>query len=75
MAAAWRRARTLHVSAGGGWSFGPLPFSDASLHEMSRAEASRSPFMRALRASDVHLAKTQGGCALWAQREQVLALL
>jgi MoaA/NifB/PqqE/SkfB family radical SAM enzyme len=66
----------VHLSAQGRLEPCPFaPFSDASLRQMSLAEALRSPFLRALRQSDVHLAETQGGCALWAQREQVLALL
>jgi MoaA/NifB/PqqE/SkfB family radical SAM enzyme len=66
----------VHVSAEGRLEPCPFaPFSDVSLRDAPLAEALRSPFMRALRESDVHLAETQGGCALWAQREQVLALL
>ncbi|NLT74088.1 MAG: radical SAM protein [Chloroflexi bacterium] len=51
------------------------PWSDRSLREVPLADALCSPFLAALRSSDVHLAETAGGCALWAHREEVTALL
>ncbi|MHB1319381.1 MAG: radical SAM protein, partial [Anaerolineae bacterium] len=51
------------------------PWSDASLRDMPLEEALRSPFMAALRESDVHLTETAGGCALWSRREWVTSLL
>jgi MoaA/NifB/PqqE/SkfB family radical SAM enzyme len=66
----------VHISADGRLEPCPFaPFSDVSVRDTSLADALRSPFLRALRESDLHLAETQGGCTLWAQREQVLALL
>ncbi len=66
----------IHVSADGRLEPCPFaPFSDASLRDMSLADALRSPFLKALRESDVHLSETRGGCALWARRDQVMALL
>lgn len=37
------------------------PWSDASLRDMPLAEALRSPFLAALRESDIHLTETAGG--------------
>ncbi|MFO7696936.1 MAG: radical SAM protein [Anaerolineae bacterium] len=51
------------------------PWSDTSLRDMPLAEALRSPFMAALRESDVHLTETAGGCALWSRRDWVTSLL
>ena len=66
----------VHLSADGRLEPCPFaPFSDVSLRTTPLAEALRSPFLRALRESDLHLAETGGGCALWAQRDTVLALL
>ena len=66
----------VHISADGRLEPCPFaPFSDVSVQDTSLADALRSPFLRALRESDLHLAETQGGCTLWAQRDQVTALL
>lgn len=66
----------LHVNAEGRLEPCPFaPFSDVSLRDMPLAEALRSPFMQALRQSDIHLSETRGGCALWAQRDRVAAML
>lgn len=66
----------IHVSASGQLEPCPFaPWSDTSLRDMPLEQALRSPFMEALRASDVHLTETAGGCALWAQRERVQSIL
>jgi MoaA/NifB/PqqE/SkfB family radical SAM enzyme len=51
------------------------PWSDTSLRTMTLADALRSPFLAALREGDLHMAETGGGCALWANRDRVEALL
>lgn len=66
----------IHISVSGQLEPCPFaPWSDTSLRDMPLEQALRSPFMEALRASDVHLTETAGGCALWAQREQVQSIL
>ncbi len=66
----------VHVSADGRVEPCPAaPFSDTSLVDMPLREALRSPFLHAIRESDVHLTELEGGCALWARREWVVSLL
>jgi len=66
----------LHISAEGRVEPCPFaPYSDVSLRRMPLHEALQSDLLRAIRESDVHLAETQGGCALWVHREWVESLL
>ena len=66
----------VHISADGRLEPCPFaPFSDVSVRDTTLADALRSPFLRTLRESDLHLAETRGGCSLWAQRDRVTALL
>jgi len=51
------------------------PFSDTSVRELSLAEALRSPLLAAIRENHGRLTETQGGCALWAERDWVRTLL
>lgn len=66
----------IHVSADGRVEPCPAaPFSDASVTRTSLRRALHSPFLRAIRESDVHLTELEGGCALWARRDWVQTLL
>jgi MoaA/NifB/PqqE/SkfB family radical SAM enzyme len=51
------------------------PFSDTSVRDTSLAEALRSPLLAAIRENHGRLTETQGGCALWAERDWVRSLL
>ena len=66
----------IHISADGRVEPCPAaPFSDVSVTNVSLRQALHSPFLRAIRESDVHLTELEGGCALWARREWVRSLL
>ena len=51
------------------------PFSDVNLKEMSLRKALQSRLLERIRTSPQHLSETQGGCALWANRDWVRSLL
>jgi MoaA/NifB/PqqE/SkfB family radical SAM enzyme len=66
----------IHISADGGVEPCPFsPFSDSNLNEVSLREALQSRLLKSIRESDVHLNGTDGGCALWENREWVASLL
>ncbi len=66
----------IHISPGGRVEPCPFsPFSDASLNDLSLKEALQSELLKAIRESDVHLSRPDGGCALWQHREWVSSLL
>jgi MoaA/NifB/PqqE/SkfB family radical SAM enzyme len=66
----------VHISARGDVEPCPFaPYSDASLLRVSLREALASPFLRLMRENHRMFAETEGGCALWKQREAVEALL
>ena len=51
------------------------PFSDVNVKEMPLKEALKSNFLKTLRESPEHLRETEGGCALFANREWVKSML
>ena len=66
----------IHISPEGRLEPCPFaPYSDTSLKTMSLREALQSEFLKQIRGSSHHLTETQGGCALWAQRDWVQSLL
>ena len=66
----------VHISASGDLEPCPFaPYSDTNLNRISLKEGLRSPFLTAMRAAHHRFAETEGGCALWKNREQVRALL
>jgi MoaA/NifB/PqqE/SkfB family radical SAM enzyme len=66
----------VHISASGELEPCPFaPYSDTNLNRISLKEGLRSPFLAAMRANHRQFAETEGGCALWKNRDQVRALL
>jgi MoaA/NifB/PqqE/SkfB family radical SAM enzyme len=66
----------VHISASGDLEPCPFaPYSDTNLNRISLKEGLRSPFLAAMRANHRQFAETEGGCALWKNRDQVRALL
>jgi MoaA/NifB/PqqE/SkfB family radical SAM enzyme len=66
----------VHISASGDLEPCPFaPYSDTNLREVSLEQGLRSPFLTAMRANHQQFAETEGGCALWKNREQVRAML
>jgi MoaA/NifB/PqqE/SkfB family radical SAM enzyme len=66
----------VHISASGDLEPCPFaPYSDTNLREVSLEQGLRSPFLTAMRSNHQRFAETEGGCALWKNREQVRALL
>ncbi len=66
----------VHISASGDLEPCPFaPYSDTSLLEVPLREALRSRFLRLMRENHAMFAETEGGCALWKNREAVETLL
>ncbi len=66
----------VHISAKGDLEPCPFaPYSDTNLLSVSLKEALRSRFLRLMRENHALFAETQGGCALWKNREAVESLL
>jgi MoaA/NifB/PqqE/SkfB family radical SAM enzyme len=66
----------VHINARGDVEPCPFaPYSDASLVRVSLREALGSRFLRLMRENHQIFEETEGGCALWKQREAVEALL
>ena len=66
----------VHVSAAGNLEPCPAaPFSDADLTKISLKEALQSDFLRRIRENHAMLTETDGGCALWTNREWTSSLL
>jgi MoaA/NifB/PqqE/SkfB family radical SAM enzyme len=66
----------VHISAGGDVEPCPAsPFSDASVQRASLREALQSNLLQAIRQQHNSLNETEGGCALWTEREWVRSLL
>jgi MoaA/NifB/PqqE/SkfB family radical SAM enzyme len=66
----------VHISATGDVEPCPFaPYSDASLLRVPLREALQSRFLRLMRENHALFAETDGGCALWRQKEAVEALL
>jgi len=66
----------VHISASGDLEPCPFaPYSDTNLLSVPLKEALRSRFLRLMRENHSMFAETEGGCALWKNREAVEALL
>jgi MoaA/NifB/PqqE/SkfB family radical SAM enzyme len=66
----------VHVSADGNIEPCPFaPYSDTNLREMTLKEALQSNFLKSIRNNHDHISETEGGCALWMEREWVKTLL
>jgi MoaA/NifB/PqqE/SkfB family radical SAM enzyme len=66
----------VHVSATGDLEPCPFaPYSDANVRKVPLRQALASPFLSAMRENHESFTETEGGCALWKNREQVKALL
>lgn len=66
----------VHVSSQGDLEPCPFaPYSDTSLKDMPLREALRSRFLRTIRENHDRLHETEGGCALWQEREWVQSVL
>jgi len=66
----------IHVSPSGDLEPCPAaPFSDANLTQMPLKEALRSGLLEKIRMEHGRLTETDGGCALWTNRNWVLGLL
>jgi MoaA/NifB/PqqE/SkfB family radical SAM enzyme len=51
------------------------PFSDTNIKQMPLKDALKSSFLKTLRESPEHLRETEGGCALFTNREWVKSTL
>lgn len=66
----------VHISSSGNLEPCPFaPYSDTSLREKPLKDALNSKFLREIRESPEHLKETEGGCALYVNREWVQTLL
>ena len=66
----------VHISASGDLEPCPFaPYSDANVRTAPLREALQSRFLAAMRQNHALFAETDGGCALWRNREAVEALL
>jgi MoaA/NifB/PqqE/SkfB family radical SAM enzyme len=66
----------IHISPQGDLEPCPAaPFSDANLVKVPLREALRSDFLQQIRMNHNKLTETNGGCALWTNREWVQGLL
>lgn len=66
----------VHISAGGDVEPCPAtPFSDASVQKASLREALQSNLLQTIRQQHTSLNETEGGCALWTEREWLRSLL
>lgn len=66
----------IHVNAEGDVEPCPfVPYSDTNLRDLSLKDALQSEFLRTIRQNHAQLSETEGGCALWIEREWVRSLL
>jgi len=66
----------VHINAQGDVEPCPFaPYSDTSLNDVTLKEALKSDFLKKIRDNHQHLHETEGGCALWVEREWVKSLL
>ena len=66
----------VHINAAGDLEPCPFaPYSDVSLKEASLRDALKSPFLASMRQNHAMFAETEGGCALWRNRDAVETLL
>ena len=65
----------IHVSPSGDLEACPAaPFSDTNLARVSLSEALKSPLLHRIRSNHHLLTETNGGCALWKNRQWIQAL-
>jgi MoaA/NifB/PqqE/SkfB family radical SAM enzyme len=65
----------VHISPEGSLEPCPFaPFSDVNVREVPLRVALASDLMRSIRESGAHLSESDGGCALWNQREWIETL-
>ncbi len=66
----------IHVSPDGDLEPCPVsPYSDTNVQQLSLKEALQSRLLQAIRQRHETLSETEGGCALWTEREWVQSLL
>ena len=66
----------VHISASGDLEPCPFaPYSDTNLLTVSFRDALRSRFLAAMRENHDMFAETEGGCALWKNKQAVESLL
>jgi len=66
----------VHISAEGDVEPCPFaPYSDTNLRDSSLKDALQSEFLKTIRQNHEQLSETEGGCALWVEREWVRSLL
>jgi len=66
----------VHISAEGDVEPCPFaPYSDTNLRDSSLKDALQSEFLKTIRENHEKLSETEGGCALWVEREWVRSLL
>jgi len=66
----------VHISAEGDVEPCPFaPYSDTNLRDSSLKDALQSKFLKTIRENHGQLSETEGGCALWVEREWVRSLL
>jgi MoaA/NifB/PqqE/SkfB family radical SAM enzyme len=66
----------VHINAAGDLEPCPFaPYSDVNLKDASLREALKSPFLLNMRNHHEMFAETEGGCALWKNKEAVQSLL
>jgi Predicted Fe-S oxidoreductases len=66
----------VHVSPDGDLEPCPVsPYSDTNVQQLSLKEALQSKLLQAIRQRRETLSETEGGCALWTEREWVRSLL
>jgi MoaA/NifB/PqqE/SkfB family radical SAM enzyme len=66
----------VHISASGDLEPCPFaPYSDINLKDASLRDALKSPFLLSMRSNHALFAETEGGCALWKNKEMVQSLL
>jgi MoaA/NifB/PqqE/SkfB family radical SAM enzyme len=66
----------VHVNAAGDVEPCPFaPYSDVNLKDASLKDALQSPFLKEIRENHGRLRETEGGCALWVEREWAKSLL
>ncbi len=66
----------VHINAAGDLEPCPFaPYSDVNLKDVSLRDALKSPFLTSMRQNHAIFAETEGGCALWKNKEVVQTLL
>ncbi len=66
----------VHISAEGNVEPCPFaPYSDANLRDLSLKDALQSEFLKTIRENHDKLSETEGGCALWVERDWIKSLI